>query len=152
MSFSARAVAAGLITAAVVSASAVAAAPAYSQSAPRNAATLDVDGSTVTFTFHNDADESASCFGALQYFGLPLTQLGMPPVTLVKPRSSGTLDVDVPLPGVYRHVSACLVGDEFPDDPDELREHLVVPLVTPAGNMLFGDAGYIVVEGGHLLP
>ncbi|MBB3035958.1 hypothetical protein [Hoyosella altamirensis] len=148
MSIGARIGAIGVVAAAAMSVSAVTAVPAAAQAEGN----LEVDGSTVTFTFHNGTSEPASCFAALQYFGLPLTQIGLPPVTLVGPSESGTLEVEVPLPGIYRHVSACLVGDEYPSDPEKLREHLVIPLVTNTEQTIFGDAGYIVVDSGHLMP
>lgn len=146
MSFKARAVTVGTIAVASLAVSAVAAASANAQTK----GALEVEGAKVTFTFHNDQAQPASCFAALQYFGLPLTQLGMPPVTRVEAGKSGTLEVEAPLPGIYRHVSACMVGDEYPSDPEKLREQLVVPFVTNVGQTLFGDAGYIVVDSGHL--
>ncbi|GGC68420.1 hypothetical protein IEU95_02715 [Hoyosella rhizosphaerae] len=125
------------VTAAVVAcgaslalASQASAQPIAVPAVPTPTVEVTAEGRNVTFTFSNPGQENLSCMAALQFFGIPISHVSWPPFALVPPGKTGTLTIETPFPGVYRHVTTCMAGDEPLEDPNMLSAHLLNPFVT----------------------
>ncbi len=98
---------------------------------PAPDASVTAEGRVLVFEFRNDRSEPLSCFAAAQFFGLPISHIGMPPFVVAPPWGTARLEIEVPFPGVYRHATSCMIGDEPPPrDPGMLAADLLSPMVT----------------------
>ncbi len=97
---------------------------------PAPDASVAVEGRVLVFEFRNDRSEPLSCFAAAQFFGLPISHIGMPPFVVAPPWGTARIEIEVPFPGVYRHATSCMIGDEPPpQDPGMLAADLLSPMV-----------------------
>ncbi|MBD8506167.1 hypothetical protein HT102_06690 [Hoyosella sp. G463] len=106
-----------------------------------------VEGRVLVFEFRNERSEPLSCFAAAQFFGLPISHVGMPPFVVAPPWGTARIEIEVPFPGVYRHATSCMIGDEPPpQDPGMLAADLLSPVVTNTDPQVMMHADHIEVH------